>query len=202
PNQGPFPVPKPKTWKLPNGRGERSVPDLQRENRELALVKTAESEGFPFEPTGDPMIDGVGPASWAPRRDLPELTAHGHNKLVPMRNLPGFTVSWGKDLRGMTVVSGDRKKVGTVSDMWIDEGEQLVRYVELDLGEHGKRLAPMTLCKLRGVVMVIKSLHADQFPGIPRTKEPDVVTMLEEEKISAWYCGGVLYAGRRAEPIL
>ena len=26
------------------------------------------------------MADGVGPASWAPRRDVPELDGHGHNK--------------------------------------------------------------------------------------------------------------------------
>ena len=87
PNQGPFPVPKPKTFKLPHGRGEVAVPSPENEaahmRENLAMEQTG-STGFPFAPTGDPMLDGVGPASWAPRRDVPELDGHGHPKIVPM----------------------------------------------------------------------------------------------------------------------
>ena len=39
-----------------------------------------------------PMLDGVGPASWVPRRDEPELDGHGHNKIVPMSRAEGMTV--------------------------------------------------------------------------------------------------------------
>ena len=90
PNQGPFPLPKPKTFILPHGRGEVTVPNGAREAREVALGRTAVSEGFPHAPTGNPMADGVGPASWAPRRDVPELDGHGHNKIVPMAQAPAF----------------------------------------------------------------------------------------------------------------
>jgi len=83
PNQGPFPLPGQKTFKLPHGRGEVTVPDHQTEQREVALQRTSVTNGFPLEPTGDPMADGVGPASWAPRRDIPELDGHGHVKIVP-----------------------------------------------------------------------------------------------------------------------
>src|SRR6056297_866542 len=84
-NQGPFPVPSDKTFKLPHGRGELTLPSGQRPDRtDLALEKTAAGNGFPFVPSGDPMVDGVGPASWAPRRDVPELDGHGHPKIVPM----------------------------------------------------------------------------------------------------------------------
>ena len=88
PNQGPFPVPKPKTFRLPHGKGDVVVPSAENEalhrRTDLALERTAVSEGFPHAPTGNPKIDGVGPASWAPRRDEPELDGHGHNKIVPM----------------------------------------------------------------------------------------------------------------------
>ena len=37
------------------------------------------------EPTGDPMRDGVGPASYAQRADMPDLTFEGLPKIVPLR---------------------------------------------------------------------------------------------------------------------
>ena len=207
PNQGPFPIPTQKRFDLPHDRGAVRVPNANGEGRTIALRKSAMSEGQPFEPTGDPMADGVGPASWAARRDVAELTSHGHPKLQPMAKLPAFSVARGRDPRGLTVFSGDKKAVGTVSDIWVDEGEQLVRYLEIDLGgRNGKRLAPMALCKIKGSAMgggvMINSLYADQFPKVPKHKRATSVTMLEEEKISAFYCGGTLYAGNRAEPLI
>ena len=61
-----------------------TVPTASVKRAKSALARTAVGEGFPHAPTGDPMVDGVGPASWAPRRDVPELDGHGHNKIVPM----------------------------------------------------------------------------------------------------------------------
>ena len=55
-------LPQPKTFILPHGRGEVSVPNGQPEDRELALRRTSDANGY-NEPTGDPMVDGVGPAS-------------------------------------------------------------------------------------------------------------------------------------------
>ncbi|PKP83997.1 MAG: photosynthetic reaction center subunit H, partial [Alphaproteobacteria bacterium HGW-Alphaproteobacteria-2] len=76
-NQGLFPVPDPKTFRLPHGRGEVQAPAPEKETREIKLRKTAAGNGFPFEPTGDPMLDGVGPAAWGTRRDVPELDGKG-----------------------------------------------------------------------------------------------------------------------------
>lgn len=201
-NQGPFPVPGPKTFNRPNGQSDVTVPTLADENRKVALERTAASEGFPFVPTGDPMIDGVGPAAWAPREDVPELDAHGKAKIVPMSKAAGFRVSAGPDPRGMEVVSGDGQKVGTISDIWIDEGEQLPRYLEFDMGQGNMRLVPSTMIKLKGGRAIIRSLYADQFADIPKHKAKTQVTKLEEEKISAYYCGGTLYAGDRMGPLL
>lgn len=200
PNQGPFPVPKAKTFKLVDG-SEVTVPSAENEAKHrregLALEKVAVSEGFPQVPTGDPMADGVGPASWAPRADEPERNAHGDAKIKPMGDGDAFFISAGRDPRGMPVLSKDDQVVAHVSDMWIDEAEQEVRYLELELEpEHGqgKRLVPMPLAKVQPRWVMVKSLHSSRFAGVPQTRVPNEITKLEEEKVSAWYAGGTLYS--------
>ncbi|MEL6233344.1 MAG: photosynthetic reaction center subunit H [Pseudomonadota bacterium] len=202
--QGVYGLPSTKTFTLPHGRGDVTVPNGAPEGRDLALTRTSSSAGSPYEPSGDPLADGVGPASWAPRRDVPELDGHGHPKIVPMRMSSKFAISAGRDPRGMPVVSDDLKIVGTVTDMWIDEPEQLVRYLEFDLSEGGSRLLPMTLARITGRGVMVHSLAASQFGAIPAIKSQTQVTKLEEEKVSAYYCGGKLYAAHedRLEPQL
>ena len=197
PNQGPFGLPKLKTFLLPHGRGAVIQPNGAREARDVALGRTAMSEGFPHAPTGNPMTDGVGPASWAPRRDIPELDGHGHNKLAPMATAAGFAVAAGRDPRGMPVQAGDLEVVGRISDMWVDVPEQLVRYLEIDLNTGGKRLVPMPMVKIWKDRVRINSITSDLFAGVPATKSASEVTMLEEEKISAYYAGGTLYAASK-----
>lgn len=206
-NEGLFPLPDDKTFKLPHGRGEVSVPSGQTPERaDLPLKRVGPGNGFPLEPTGDPMLDGVGPASWAPRRDLPELDGHGHPKIVPMSAAEAFAVTAGRDPRGLPVVSGDGEIVGQVTDMWIDEPEQLVRYLEFKLdpkwGE-GARLVPITFARIRSDRVAVKSLYGKQFATVPKIASPRQVTLLEEDKISGYYGGGTLYAdASRQEPQL
>ncbi len=210
PNQGPFPVPSPKTFDLPHGRGQVTVPSAENEaahrRADLALEQSSRAAGSPFIPTGDPMADGVGPASWAPRRDVPELDGKGHPKIVPMATLDAFHVSAGRDPRGLRVQSGDGEPVGVITDMWIDEPEQLVRYLEMELTTElggGKRLIPMQLAKIKSDRVVVRSLFEANFAGVPTTKSPTQVTLLEEDKICAYYGGGTLYASPdRLEPQL
>jgi len=207
PNQGLFPVPDDKTFRLPHGRGEVTVPSGQNPDRkDLALRKTATGNGFPFEPTGDPMVDGVGPASWAPRRNVPELDGHGHPKIVPMAGTDHFNVAAGRDPRGLPVEGGDSEVVGKISDMWIDEPEQLVRYLEIELDEQyggGSRLVPMTFAKIKSDRVRVRSIFARHFAGVPQHASPRQVTLLEEEKIAGYYGGGTLYASEaRLEPQL
>ena len=210
PNQGMFPVPDPKTFRLPHGRGTVTVPSAENEaaprRTDLAQRKTAAGTGYPFEPTGDPMRDGVGPASWAPRRDVPELDGKGHPKIVPMSLNGHFHVSAGRDPRGLPVEAGDGAIVGTISDMWIDEPEQLVRYLEIALDEKaggGRRLVPIQLAKIKSDRVRVQSIYGRHFAGVPQTKSATQITMLEEEKICAYYGGGKLYASaERQEPQL
>lgn len=206
-NQGLFPVPEDKTFKLPHGRGELTVPSGQNPDRkDLALEKTAAGNGFPFVPTGDPMADGVGPASWAPRRDVPELDGHGHPKIVPMNANEGFNVAAGRDPRGLPVQAGDGEIVGRITDMWLDAPEQLVRYLEIDLdADHGgsKRLVPLTMARIHSDRVKVRSIFGKHFAGVPQHASPRQVTLLEEDKICAYYAGGTLYASEaRLEPQL
>jgi photosynthetic reaction center H subunit len=194
PNQGPFGLPKPKTFRLPHGRGNVTVPDGKPEARDLAMARTAVSDGFPHVAIGDPMTSGIGPASWAPRRDMPELDGHGHNKIVPMSRADGFLVSAGRDPRGLPVQAGDLEVVGRVSDMWVDAPEQLVRYLEIDLNSGAKRLVPMPMAKINADRVRINALTSDLFDAIPPTRSNSEVTMLEEDKISGYVAGGWLYA--------
>jgi photosynthetic reaction center H subunit len=205
PNQGPFPVPKDKTFILPHGRGEVTVPSGQNPDRPvLALQRTSKAAGSPYVPTGDPMMDGVGPAAWAPRRDVPELDAHGHAKIKLMSKLEDFHVSAGTDPRGKAVVTGDGEVVGRVIDMWIDVPEQLVRYMTVDLNPEGSgqtRLIPMNFARIKSDRVAVRSLYAGNMAGIPTTKRDAEITLLEEEKITAYYGGGTLYADpARLEP--
>lgn len=201
PNQGPFPVPKPKTFRLPHGQGEVTVPSEENEaahrRTDLALTRTAQSEGYPQAPTGDPMLDGVGPASWVPRRDAPELDGHGHAKIQPMAQRAEMQVSAGRDPRGLPVQAGDLEVVGRVADLWIDVPEQLVRYLEIELNSGARRLVPMTLAKIWADRVRVEALTSPLFDTIPATKSPTEVTKLEEDKISAYVASGWMYAKGR-----
>ena len=201
-NQGPFPVPEDKTFLLPHGRGELTVPSGQKPERsDLALKRSSKANGYPFDPTGNPMIDGVGPASWTPRRDAPELDAKGHPKIVPLAHAESFHISSGRDPRGLPVWSGDKQVVGKVTDVWIDEPEQLARYIEFELDGGGKRLVPVTMMRFSRGRVWIQSIYAHQFADIPQHKGSTEITLLEEEKICAYYGGGYLYASpKRLEP--
>jgi photosynthetic reaction center H subunit len=80
-----------------------------------------------------------------------------------------------------------------------------VRYYEIELTDGSRRLMPSVFCRAGRFTRTVKSeaLLAEQFAGIPTTKNPDVVTFLEEERIMCYFGAGTLYATpERAEPIL
>ena len=206
-NQGPFPVPEDKTFILPHGKGELTVPSGQRPDRaDIAMARTGPGNGYPLEPTGDPMIDGIGPGAWCNREDAPELDGHGHPKLVPMSAAEAFSVAAGFDPRGLPVMAGDEEIVGKICDMWIDEPEQLVRYLEIELDTKwgsGTRLAPLTMARILPTRVQVRSIYGKHFDNVPKHASPRQVTKLEEDMISAYYGGGTMYADiKRQEPLL
>lgn len=194
-NPGRFSVPKDKTFVLPHGRGEVTVPSGQHADRQdLPLARTSTAGGFPLMPTGDALMDGVGPAAWAPRRDVPELDGHGHPKIKPMGADDAFRISAGIDPRGMPVVGSDDTIAGTVSDIWVDVPEALIRYLEVELKDGGKRLVPMAMVKMKPRYVWVQSIPSTRFSDVPTAKKADEITLLEEEKIMAFYAGGRMYA--------
>ncbi len=194
---GPILIPPPKTYRTLHG-GVTTVPNDQRDSREIGAERTSPASGFPLRPVGDPMLANAGPASWAQRADVPERTREGHDTIVPMRVARDFAVDAGPDPRGWAVVGADGRTAGKVTDIWVDRADLLVRYLEMELagGNPGRRLIPITMLRLASEPRQVQvhALRAGHFGGVPALKNPDQVTLLEEERIGAYYASGRLYA--------
>jgi photosynthetic reaction center H subunit len=200
-------IPTPKTFRLRDG-GTVQAPNFERDTRPIQAERTAASAGSPLEPLGDPMLSGVGAASFAARADSPELTREGHDLIVPMRVAEGFAVMAGPDPRGWDVIATDGKPAGTVKELWVDRADVMVRYLEVELASgdaSGSRLLPITMLLLdRDSKKVrVASIRSDHFANVPTLKEPNRISVLEEERISAFYAGGRRYAEpKRLGPVL
>ena len=201
----------PKVYLLPHGHGTALMPDGGRDPAQIpGSRRTAPWSGSPIEPTGNPLIDGVGPAAWANRADRPDISNEGHPRLIPMRRLPGHSIArQDPDPRGMPMIACDGQVAGTITDVWIDVSENIMRYVETELDGSGRHvLTPMTMITIdrsRGRTGVVKTntITAAQFADVPGTANPDVVTLYEEDRIMGYHGGGYLYAmPSRQEPYL
>lgn len=231
-------VPEPKQFALADGT-TRQAPSGNADTRAIAGQPTEPWPGAPIEPTGaNPMLDGIGPSSYAERPDHPDRTLHGEPKIVPMRKLTDFTVvRQDADPRGFDVVGSDGAVGGKVVDLWVDRAEALIRYLELEVPNPAavstvatpppaatdddeaasppppaptapaKRrvLFPMPLANVarrKGRVEVTCVL-SNQFQDAPGTRSSDQVTMLEEERITAYFASGYLYSkASNREPLL
>ncbi|MDP3503422.1 MAG: photosynthetic reaction center subunit H [Myxococcales bacterium] len=198
-------IPSPKTFLLPEG-GSVQAPNFARDEREISSKRTAVANGSTSEPVGDPLLSNVGPASYANRHDTPELMRDGRIQIVPMRAAAEVSVMAGADPRGWQVIGGDSKPSGSIKDIWVDRADLLVRYLEVELTDgSGTRLVPMPMANLDSDSKRVEvySIFASQFGKVPTLKNADQVSVLEEEKISAYYAAGRLYAEpRRLGPLL
>jgi photosynthetic reaction center H subunit len=198
-------LPEPKVFNLRNG-GTYTAPNLDRDTRPIAAVRVGRWPGAPMVPTGNPLVDGVGPAAWAERSDHPDQTWDGRDKIVPSRVDDHFGIFTGDpDPRGREVFAADRVIVGTVSDIWVDRSEHLIRYLEVTTAEPGTGplLVPMNLARLTGNRVQVKSITSAQFADVPRIKSSSAITLLEEDRVMAYFTGGHLYAtADRSEPLL
>ncbi len=156
------------------------------------------SPGAPLVPEGNPMLSNMGPAAYANRANVPDLTLSGQARVVPLRAAPGFHLdAKSPDARGMSVVGADNEIAGTVVDIWVDRAEPSPRYYELELVNQGRTvLLPFncTRIKSRTSEVMVKSITGAQFVNVPVIATPDRVTLLEEDKIMAYYSSGYLYA--------
>ncbi len=200
--------PTPKTFALPHG-GTYTAPNFSRDTRDVGATRTSAAAGSPLEPTGAPMLAGVGPSSWAAREDAPELTRDGRDAIVPLRIATDFRFFAGSDPRGWDVRGLDEALVGICTDIWVDRSDMQVRYIEVALtgieGDEGKRLIPYAMFACDGDKRVVRcaAITGAQFADVPVLKSVDKVTLLEEEKIGAYYAGGRMYAtAKRLGPVV
>jgi len=198
-----FPIPEPKTFLLEGGRSV-TVPDLTRKEPAYNAVASHPSSGSPIEPTGDAMTDAVGAGAYSNREDVPERTTHGVPLIQPLRIASDFSVApQDVDPRGLPVMAGDGKQGGTVKDIWIDSAEMMFRYLEVEITGGKTVLLPITFSLIRRNQVEVHAIYARHFAAVPALKNPDQVTKLEEEKITAYYGGGTLYADvTRSEPLI
>ncbi len=201
-----WPVPQPKTYKLASGH-EVTAPDGKPDLHVYSAEPGHAYAGAPLVPVGDPMFAAVGPGAYARRADVPDVDPEGHVKIVPLRSMPDYAVSArDRDPRGLPVIGADGEPGGTVHDLWLDRSEMMFRYIEVETpSPNGPRLVllPMNFARIGREAVRVRSIHGHQFATAPAPRQPDKVTLLEEEKIVAYYGAGTLYADpRRAEPLL
>jgi photosynthetic reaction center H subunit len=222
-----FPMKPPVKDYLQADGSKLSVSDGRGDSREIKLAPVGGWPGAPFEPTGNPLVDGVGPAAWAERQDVPDVTFDGRLRIVPMRSDEDYKiVSRDPDPRGLPVVAADGQIAGTVRDVWVDRSEPMIRYLEVEVPtDAGPRnvLVPNMLVKLRRLQRApegagrklhrrlidgrpwevqVNSVCAEHFRDAPVTKHPDQVTRLEEDRSMGYFGGGHLFALDRREPIV
>jgi photosynthetic reaction center H subunit len=201
-------LPAPKTFLLPHG-GEAYAP-REEAPQTFAAVPGANFPGAPFVPTGNPMIDGVGAAAYANRSDEPDLTwEDGKPKIVPLRVASEYSLATeDPELIGWSVVGADGVVAGTIVDAWIDRSEAMLRYVEVALiAPLAARtvLLPIGFADLKRKYKEVRvfAILGEQFGDVPGLRNPDTVSLREEDRISAYYAGGLLYATPdRAEPLV
>ena len=139
------------------------------------------------------------------RADIPDADPHGHPKIVPLRVATDHSVAQQDvDPRGLPVWGADKVVAGTVVELWVDRMEMLFRYAEVQLANSDQRvLLPMTFARIKRDGTHVQAILGHQFVNVPQTKSNDQITLLEEEKITAYYGAGTLYATpERQEPII
>jgi photosynthetic reaction center H subunit len=208
--QGFPPIPDPKAFLLADGTTVYAPRAEPHDSRPVKATPIGPWPGAPLEPDGDPMVDGVGPAAYAERQDIPDAAFDGTPKLLPLRAADGFYLEErDPDPRGMNVIGADGKVGGVVRDVWIDKAEYIMRYLEVEVSDKSgaKRnvLLPATMSRISASKnqVAVKSITSKQFIKVPSHRNPDVVTRLEEDRICAFYASGHLYAiPERAEPLV
>lgn len=192
-----------KTFQLPHGRGTYVPEDSPRDDVNVPAVQAFAAGGAPWVPTGDAMKDGMGPAAFANRSKYPDLTFDGRPRIVPIANSHELIVSPNDpQLIGWPVKAADGAIAGKVSDIWVDQAEHLIRYLEVETTSGKKVLAPMMVAAVQSKgffddkpeLVEIDAITAAQFEDVPTLETAGVITRYEEDRIQAYFGGGYLYA--------
>ena len=205
-----------KVFKLPHGRGTYVPEDVARDAVDIPAQPAFHGGGAPYVPTGNPMKDGLGPAAWANRQDYPDLTFDGRPRIVPIGDAHEIDIAPDDpNIIGWPVYDCNVELAGKVSDVWVDQSEHILRYLEIETNSGKKVLAPVfvSVIQTKGLLhglgwenpelVQIDAITKDHFDDVPGLATPGQITRLEEDKIMAYYGGGYMYATPdRAEPFL
>ena len=187
---------EPKTYERLEG-GTVTLPQ-EYERRELPVRPRAFFPGAPLYPVGEPLTAGVGPGAYTLRRAEPFVMADGSPQLEPLRKATDYTcVDPDLDPRGRRVFAADLKPVGRVTDIWIDKGSKILRYIEVALdGDPRPRLLPIFYANVPrdSDLLTTTVLKAAQFTLAPILKSPDTITAREEDRVNAFFAGGHMYS--------
>lgn len=199
-------IPDAKTYVLRDGT-TRIAPNAANNgfDKDLKAIPANAYPGAPLIPTGNPMLDGVGPGSYAIRPDIPDMTVDQEPKIVPLRVATNFHIeSSDPNPIGMDVIAGDGHVAGQISDVWVDRAEIVIRYLEVKVAGNGRTvLIPNNFARITNKEVKVRSIFAKHFADVPGTKNAETITLMEEERIMAYYGAGTLYASpERAEPLL
>ena len=208
-----------KSFQLPDGRGTYVPEDVARDDINVPAVQAFRAAGAPWVPTGNAMKDGMGPAAWANRSKYPDLTFDGRPRIVPIAQSHELIVAPNDpQLIGWPVVAADGVTAGKVSDIWVDQSEHIIRYLEVETTSGKKVLAPMMVAVVHGNSLIaallptinddpqyveIDAITAAQFDDVPALETPGIITRYEEDRVQAYFGGGYMYATpERSEPWL
>lgn len=193
-----WPLPPPTKYFL-TMQGEIAQNPQPEGRTDLAMRPLYPFPGTSFVPTGDPMQDGIGAASWAMKKDEPLLTWEHEVQVRPLRFLPEWDVDpTDPDIRGWPVRDADGVLVGEVSDLWLDHGPKILRYVEIALNIPGgvpRAMVPIYFVETypRTPEVLVPALFARHFAAFPQLKEQDSITAREEDRVSSFCAGGWRY---------
>jgi photosynthetic reaction center H subunit len=199
-----------KTFQLPHGRGTYVPEDVARDDVNVPAVQAFAAGGAPWVPTGNAMKDGMGPAAFANRAKYPDLTFDGRPRIVPLADSHELIIAPNDpQLIGWPVMAADKQIVGKVSDIWVDQSEHIIRYLEVETTSGRKVLAPMGVVVVHGKSLLgailptiedvnemveIDAITAAQFDDVPALENARTVTRYEEDRIQGYFGGGYMYA--------
>ncbi|HTW27032.1 MAG TPA: photosynthetic reaction center subunit H [Acetobacteraceae bacterium] len=193
-----FPLPPPsKEFVLLEG-GTTRMPHVDAPST-LNSSRLYASPGAPEVPSGDPLLDAIGPAAYPMRKDVPLRSKHDEIALVPLREAAGWRVWPGEtDPRGMTVIAADGAAVGVAVDLWVDQDVKILRYIEIEMqaGETTRRaMLPIYYADLKPSrrQIRVRALQREQFADIPALRTPNRISAREEDRVNAFFSGAFFY---------
>lgn len=197
-----WPLPPPsKTYSLMDGTTATLPHEYER--RQLKAKPRELFPGAPLYPIGDPLLAGIGPGSYALRRDEPFKGRDGEPQVQPLRVATDYKcLDPDMDPRGRRVVGSDFQDAGRCVDIWVDKGSKILRYLEVELaGVSARRLVPIFYANIRRNTdyLRIDAITAAQFVKAPVLRNPEIVTAREEDFVNGFFAGGHLYSTQSSE---